>query len=52
MDNSTKLNHSERMKICRGCEFFRDSIAQCKKCGCFMPVKTRLEIAKCPVGKW
>jgi hypothetical protein len=40
------------LEICRGCEFFRKSNQTCKKCGCFMKLKTKLEKAKCPVGKW
>jgi hypothetical protein len=41
-----------RMEICNLCpEFFKPS-SQCKKCGCFMNVKTKLQAAKCPIGKW
>ena len=40
-----------RMKICEDCEHFLVS-KQCSQCGCFMPLKTRLVHAKCPVGKW
>ena len=25
---------------------------QCKQCGCFMPAKTKLLHATCPIGKW
>ena len=41
-----------RLEICNGCEFFRKATNQCKKCGCFMKLKTTLEKAKCPIGKW
>jgi hypothetical protein len=41
-----------RLEICRGCEFYRKRTNQCSKCGCFMKLKTTLEKAKCPVGKW
>jgi len=41
-----------RLEICNGCEFFRKRTNQCKKCGCFMKLKTTLEKAKCPIGKW
>jgi tRNA(Ile2) C34 agmatinyltransferase TiaS len=41
-----------RLKICRGCEFFRPKTQTCKKCGCFMKAKSMLLNAKCPVGKW
>ena len=41
-----------RLEICRGCEFYRKRTNQCSKCGCFMKLKTTLEKAKCPIGKW
>jgi hypothetical protein len=43
---------NSRLKICRGCEFFRPKTETCRKCGCFMKLKTMLENAKCPIGKW
>lgn len=43
---------SSRLKICRGCEYFRPKTETCRKCGCFMKLKTTLENAKCPIGKW
>lgn len=41
-----------RMNICMGCPELINLTKQCKKCGCFMLVKTKLEAAKCPEGKW
>jgi len=41
-----------RFEICRGCEFLIKATNQCKKCGCFMNMKTKLALAACPVGKW
>lgn len=41
-----------RMAICQTCEFFRAKTQQCRKCGCFMTLKTTLHRASCPVGKW
>ncbi len=41
-----------RLEICRSCEFYRQRTNQCKKCGCFMKLKTQLEHARCPIGKW
>jgi hypothetical protein len=41
-----------RLEICRGCPFFRKLSQTCKKCGCFMTLKTTLKNAKCPVDKW
>lgn len=42
----------ERMDICRSCEHFIKLTSQCKRCGCFMNVKTKLTNASCPEGKW
>jgi len=42
----------ERYSICKQCPEFIKLTAQCKKCGCIMKVKTKLENAECPIGKW
>jgi len=55
---STEINHEEptepfarqRIEICRQCEHY--AALFCKKCGCFMPLKTRIRQAQCPLGKW
>lgn len=41
-----------RYKICQSCEHFRPSTTQCKKCGCFMKIKTKIEAFSCPIDKW
>ena len=41
-----------RLEICKACPAFRPRTQTCKKCGCFMKLKTTLENAKCPIGKW
>lgn len=41
-----------RMNICKACPELIQLTDQCKKCGCFMQFKTKLEGAKCPLGKW
>lgn len=41
-----------RLSICAECPFFRKGAQQCRKCGCFMKLKTRLHRANCPMGKW
>jgi predicted Zn-ribbon and HTH transcriptional regulator len=43
---------NSRMSICRGCPELIGVTSQCKKCGCFMLIKTKIEAAKCPLGKW
>jgi hypothetical protein len=42
----------ERFDICLACPELIDITKQCKKCGCFMSAKTKLEKATCPIGKW
>ena len=41
-----------RMSICKACPELIKLTNQCKKCGCVMTAKTKLEAAKCPLGKW
>jgi hypothetical protein len=41
---------AKRIKICQECEHYKAFI--CTKCGCLMPVKTKLKGSSCPVGKW
>ena len=45
-------NAVDRMKICLQCEHFLKMTKQCKKCGCFMIIKTRLPNSTCPIDKW
>lgn len=42
----------KRLDICKACPELIQLTTQCKKCGCFMNVKTKLKMAKCPIGKW
>ena len=40
-----------RWDLCKGCEFLTES-NRCTKCGCFMNVKHKITMARCPIGKW
>lgn len=51
-EDPKKREAIEKMKQCIQCEHFRKSTKQCKKCGCFMPLKVRLPGQHCPIGKW
>ena len=42
----------ERYSICNGCPELIKLTKQCKKCGCFMAVKSKMKVASCPLGKW
>jgi hypothetical protein len=41
----------ERYEICKECPHFLVT-KQCSKCGCFMPAKTTMKYATCPINKW
>jgi len=41
-----------RYEICDWCPEFISLTKQCKKCGCFMNLKVKLQDATCPLGKW
>jgi hypothetical protein len=41
-----------RLEICNKCEWFHKGLAKCRKCGCFMKLKSTLKQAECPIGKW
>lgn len=42
----------ERMSICQECPHLYKPTTTCKKCGCFMSIKTWLPRQECPIGKW
>jgi hypothetical protein len=55
--NPNKARSSEelaeyRLGICKVCPAYRPKTNTCRKCGCFMKLKTSLQDAKCPIGKW
>jgi len=43
---------TERLSICESCEKWLSVTRQCKRCGCFMDLKTKLPNAECPLHKW
>ena len=42
----------KRLEICHACPELINITKQCKQCGCFMELKTKLENAFCPLRKW
>ena len=42
----------KRLDICKSCPELIKLTSTCKKCGCFMKLKTHLKYAECPIGKW
>ncbi len=49
---STKDLQEQRLAICYECPLLNQLTVTCTKCKCFMKLKTKLEKAVCPVGKW
>ena len=47
-----KENANRRMEVCKECPKFVKISTQCKICLCFMPIKTKLNMTECPMGKW
>jgi len=42
----------KRFSICQSCPELIKLTSTCKKCGCFMKMKTKLLHATCPLEKW
>lgn len=40
----------QRLDTCSTCEHYTGT--NCKLCGCYMKIKTRIALEKCPVEKW
>jgi hypothetical protein len=54
-DNGEKVSPSAqliRYNTCVQCPYFRNLTQQCKKCGCFVNLKTWWKSESCPIGKW
>jgi TPP-dependent indolepyruvate ferredoxin oxidoreductase alpha subunit len=49
--NVEKTLRQRRIEICEGCKKMT-AFKTCKLCGCFLPVKTFLKHAECPLDKW
>jgi hypothetical protein len=47
---ATSLEAKERLDVCKQCPRLKANV--CHECGCFMPMKTKLAHAECPIGKW
>jgi uncharacterized paraquat-inducible protein A len=49
---ASKIKAQERYKTCQSCAFFVARSKRCAKCGCFLRVKTKIELAECPIKAW
>lgn len=52
VEKATEEEANARYEICKKCPELIDLTKQCKKCGCVMPLKTKLKAATCPLSKW
>jgi len=51
-DWAEEEDSAKRYEICKVCPELINLTKQCKQCGCIMTLKTKLQEAKCPLGKW
>lgn len=42
----------ERIEICNSCDLLFTPTRNCKSCGCFVDIKTKILTVKCPENKW
>lgn len=42
----------QRYSLCLECPELIKATKQCKQCGCFMALKTKMLHSTCPLGKW
>ena len=55
MTNGVKVNSEvakKRLQICLKCPHLLMKTGSCKKCGCFVSVKTQYADQFCKLGKW
>lgn len=52
IDRATNETIRDRKAICKTCPEFNAKLNKCKKCGCALQHKLRINGEKCPLGKW
>lgn len=50
--NSSVEVQSERLEICKTCDFYDGIQVRCKECGCFLHPKVSFALSTCNIGKW
>ena len=49
----TTINeYINRLTICKCCENFNNENWSCKKCGCYLDKKAKMNTENCPDNKW
>jgi hypothetical protein len=46
----SKAEYEHRLTICHACPERSDTV--CLKCGCIMPLKAKMRVMECPLGRW
>jgi hypothetical protein len=44
--------HQHRIDTCKSCDQYDKYQKRCYECGCFVDIKARFVIEKCPLDKW
>ena len=42
----------ERINICKSCPKYLELTNECAECGCYIPMKAKIILDSCPLGKW
>lgn len=51
--NRTQIDeYIHRLTVCKDCEYFDNKKWSCKKCGCYLDKKAKMNTENCPNGKW
>lgn len=49
---TSKQIAKDRYNTCLSCEIRNSKLNICTACGCYLPWKTKLKDAKCPIEAW
>ena len=51
--NRTQIDeYIHRLTVCKECIYFDNENWSCKKCGCYLDKKAKMNTENCPNGKW
>ena len=51
--NRTQIDeYIHRLTMCKNCGYFDNEKWSCKKCGCYLDKKAKMNTENCPNGKW
>lgn len=51
-DRTTIDEYINRLSICKKCIYFDDEKWACKKCGCYLDKKAKMNTENCPDDRW